>query len=102
MDFLGTFNDYINRICLLRKVVVNLGRRGEMFPFLLNKNLMKVFQRKQKSYRLNRQALNSPISSSFLRYLMLGLLSVATMLFAWFWRTKKTGTLRQSYKCKEK
>jgi len=57
MDFLRTFNDYINRVCLLGKVVVKLGRRGEIFPFFLNKNLMKVFRRKQKYYSLNVSAL---------------------------------------------
>lgn len=35
MGFLGTFGDYTKKACLLRKVVVQWERRGEMLPFFL-------------------------------------------------------------------
>jgi hypothetical protein len=102
-------------------VVVERGRREEMFPFFLAvfycklfnfivnvygrrrvfENMMKVFRKKPLLFKFKKQASIPAIFPSIWKYLIWVSLSIAAILLLWFWRSKKQGSLRHSYKCQQ-
>ena len=59
---------------------------------------MKVFGKNQKLFNFKQRTSDHFFILPFRRYLVLALLAIVIILFSWFWRVKKAGSLRQSYK----